>query len=64
MDPRAAAGTLEELVLVAAFTKVVMEGPGGCAGNDANRKGSRTRIADDLVFPRHDACWKSPPLFS
>jgi hypothetical protein len=53
-EPRAVAGTLEELLLVAAFTRAVMIGPGVCAGDDAavkNQKGNKTARAGHLVLP-------------
>jgi len=53
MDPRAAAGTLEEPLLVAAFTRAVMTGPGVCAGDDdavKNQKDNKTTVAGHLVL--------------
>src|SRR5271166_3362736 len=52
MDPRAATGTLDELLLVAAFTRAVMLGPGACAGNDSELKSQMARIAADFTLPR------------
>jgi hypothetical protein len=52
IDPRAATGTLEELLLVAAFTKEAIAG--ACARNNAaleSRKRDESRIADNLLFP-------------
>jgi hypothetical protein len=48
MDPRAVAGTLEELLLLAAFTKALMTGAAVWAGNHAGMESSNsdeTRMA-------------------
>jgi hypothetical protein len=54
MDPRAATGTLDELLLLAAFTNEDMLGTGVCPRNDAESKSKKSntpRVADHLVLP-------------
>jgi hypothetical protein len=54
MDPRAATGTLDELLSLAAFTKEDMLGPGACPRNAAewkSKKSDTTSVADHLVVP-------------